>query len=169
MLEHLPEHQLAIAPDKCEWHRSRVNFLGYIISPEGVETDQEKIRTVVEWEAPDSVKGVQSFLGFANFYRRFIESYSKLTRPLTDLTKMSETFFWSDECGRAFEELKQRFTSAPILRHYDPELPCIIECDGSDFAIGAVLSQEFEGRLHPVAFHSRKMNKHENNYEIHDK
>ena len=169
VLEPLQEHQLAIAPDKCEWHRSRVNFLGYIISPEGVEMDQEKIRTVVEWEAPDSVNGVQSFLGFENFYRRFIEGYSKLTRPLTDITKKSLKFSWSDEYGRASEELKQRFTSAPILRHYDPELPCIIECDASDFPIGAVLSQEFAGRLHPVAFQSRKMNKHEINYEIHDK
>ena len=86
MLERLEEHQLAIAADKCEWQTSSVNFLGYIISPEGVEMDQEKIRTVVEWEAPDSVKGVQSFLGFANFYRRFIEGYSKLTRLLNDLT-----------------------------------------------------------------------------------
>ena len=67
VLERLQGHQRAIAPHKCEWHRSRVNFLGYIISPEGVEMDQEKIRTIVEWEAPDSVKGVQSFLGFANF------------------------------------------------------------------------------------------------------
>ena len=67
VLECLQEHKLAIAPDKCEWHRSRVNFLGYIISPWGVEMDQQKIRTVVEWEAPDLVKGVQSFLGFANF------------------------------------------------------------------------------------------------------
>ena len=69
VLEHLQEHQLAITADKCEWYRSRVNFLGYIISPKGVKMDQEKIRTVVEWEVPDSVKGVQSFLGFANFYR----------------------------------------------------------------------------------------------------
>ena len=131
--------------------------------------NQEKIRTVVKWEAPDSVKGVQSFLGFASFYWRFIEGYSKFTRPLTDLTKKSEKFFSSDVCVRAFEELKQRFTSPPILRHYDPELPCIIESDASDFTIGTVLSQEFEGRLHPVAFYSRKMNTHEINYEIHDK
>ena len=131
--------------------------------------DQKKIRTVVEWEAPDLVKGVQSFLGCANFYQRFIEGYSKLTRPLTDLTKKSEKFFWSDECGRAFEELKQRFTSAPILRHYYPELPCIIECHALDFPIGAVLLQEFEGLLYPGTFHSRKMIKHEINYEIHDK
>ena len=96
VLEHLQVYQLAIVPDKCEWHRSRVNFPGYIISPKGVEMDQEKIKTVVEWEAPDSVKGVQLFLEFANFYQRFIEDYSKLTRPLTDLTKKSEKFFWSD-------------------------------------------------------------------------
>ena len=106
VLEHLQEQQLAIAPDKCEWHRSRVNFLGYIISPEGVEMDQVKIRTVVEWEAQDLVTGVQSFLGFANFEQQFIEGYSKLNRPLTDLIKKSEKFFWSDECGRACEELK---------------------------------------------------------------
>ena len=92
-----------------------------------------------------------------------------LTRPLTDLTKKLKKFSWSDECGRAFEELKQRFTSATILRHYDPELPCIIECDASDFASGAVLSPEFEGRLHPIAFYSRKMNNQDINYEIHDK
>ena len=169
VLERLQEHKLAIAPDKYKWHTSRVNFLGYIISPEGVEMDKGKIRTVVEWEAPDSFKGVKLFLGFANFYRQFIEGYSKLTCPFTDLTKKSEKFFWLDECGRAFEELKQRFSSAPILRHYNPELPGIIECDASDFAIGAVLSLGFEGHLHPVAFHSRKMNKHEINYEIHNK
>ena len=169
VLEHLQKHQLAIARDKCEWHRFKVIFLPYIILPEGVEMDQEKIRTVVEWEAPELVKGVQSFLGFANFYWRFTEDYSKLTHRLTDLTKKSEKFLWSDEGGPAFEELKQRFTSAPILRHYDPELPCIIECNAADFAIGAVLSQEFEGRLHPVTFHSHKINKYEINHEIHDK
>ena len=108
-------------------------------------------------------------MGFANFCRRFREGYSKLTRPFTDLTKKSEKFFSSDECGRTFQELKQHFTSAPTLRHYDPELSCIIEFDASDFAIGAVLSQEFECHLHPDAFHCRKMNKHEINYEIHDK
>ena len=169
VLDRLQEHQLAIAPEKCEWHRSRVNFLGYIISAKGVEMDQEKIQTVLEWEAPGTVKEVQSFLGFANFYRRFIEGYSKLTRPLTDLTKKSEKFVWSNECETAFSELKKRFTSAPILRHFDPQLPCTVECDASDFAIGAILSQEVNKRLHPIAFHSRKMNKHEINYEIHDK
>ena len=160
---------LVITPEKCEWHKSRVNFLGYIISAIGVEMDQEKIKTVLEWDAPETVKDIQLFLGFANFYWRFIEGYSKLTCPLTDLTKRSEKFFRSVECDKAFQELKSRFTSAPILKHLDPHLPCIIECAASEFVIGAILSQKCDGCLHPVAFHSRKMNKQEINYEIHDK
>ena len=96
--------------------------------------DQEKVKTVQQWEEPTSVKEVQSFLGFANFYRRFIKDYSKMTKPLTDLTKKSEKFKfdWSAECQKAFDELKKRFTSAPISRHFDPELPCTTECDASD-------------------------------------
>ena len=160
---------MAIAPEKCEWHKSRVNYLGYIISANGVEMYPEKINTVLEWDAPETVKDIQPFLGFANFYRRFIEGYSKLTRPLTNLTKKLKKFFWSAECDKAFQELKCRFTSALMLRDFDPHLPCIIECDASDFAIGAMLSKKCDGRLHPVAFHSRKMNKYEINYEIHDK
>src|SRR5258706_4223304 len=169
VLDRLQEHRLAIATEKCEWHKSKVNFLGYIISEEGIEMDQEKIKTILQWDPPGAVKEVQSFLGFANFYRHFIEGYSRLTCPLTDLTKKSEKFVWSNECDIVFDQLKKRFTSAPILRHFDPELPCTVECDASDFAIGAILSQEYVKRLHPVAFHSRKMNKHEINYEIHDK
>ena len=129
-----------IAPEKCEWHKLKVNFLGYIISAEGVEMDQEKIKTVLEWDAPETVKDIKSFLGFANFYWRFIEGYSKLNRPLTDITKKSEKFVWSSEYDKAFQELKSRFTFALIVRHFDPHLPCKIECDASDFAIGAILS-----------------------------
>ena len=131
--------------------------------------DQEKMRTVLQWKEETTVKEVQSFLGFTNFYRRFVQGYFKLTRSLTDLTKKSEKFDWQAECQEAFDMLKKRFTSALILRHFDPELQCIIECDASDFAIGAILSQEVDGRLQPVAFHSRKMNKHKINYKNHDK
>ena len=115
--------------------------------------DQEKIKTVLEWPTPETVKDIKSFLGFVNFYQRFIEGYSKLTRPITNLTKKSENFFWSTECDMAFQELKSRITSALILRHFDPHLTCIIECNASDFAISVILSQRCDGRLHPVAFH----------------
>ena len=148
---------------------SKVNFLSYIISADGIEMDQEKIRTVLKWKEPTTVKQVQSFLGFANFYRRFIQGYSKLTRALTDLKKKSEKFQWKAECQEAFDMLKKCFTSSPILRHFDLELQFVIECDTSDFAIGAILLQGVEGPLHLVAFHSRKMNKHDINYEIHNK
>ena len=169
VLERLQEHQLALSPEKCAWHMSKDNFLGYIISEDWIEMDQEKIRTVLECKEPTTFKEVQSFLGFANFDRRFIQGYSTLSRALTYLTKKSEKFDWQAECQEAFDMLKKSFTSAPILRDFDPELQCVIECDATDFAISAILSQEVEGRLHPVAFHSRKMNNHEINYEIHDK
>ena len=84
---------------------------------------------MLELQEPATVKEVQLFLGFANFYRCFIEGYSKLTRSLTDLTKKSEKFVWQAECQEAFDMLKKHFPSAPILRHFDPELQCVIECD----------------------------------------
>ena len=103
VFERLQEHQLALAPEKCEWHMSKVNFLCYIISENGIEMDQEKIKTVLEWKEPTTVKEVQSFLGFANFYCRFIHEYSKFTRSLTDLTEKSEKFDWQAECQEAFD------------------------------------------------------------------
>ena len=169
VLESLQEHQLALSQEKCEWHMSKLNFLGYIITEDGIEMDQEKIRTGLEWKEPATVKQVQFFLGIANFYHRFIQGYSKLTRSLTDLMKKSEKFDWQAECQKVFDMLKKRFTSASLLRPFDPKLQGVIKCDASDFAIGAILSQEVEGRLHPVAFHSRKMNNDEINSEIHDK
>lgn len=169
VLRRLMEYRLALAPDKCEWHVSTVEFLGYIISAEGISMAQDKVQTILDWEVPTSVKDVQSFMGFANFYRRFIKNFSMIAKPLTDLTKKTNSWEWNRQAQWSFEELKRRFTSAPILRHYDPSLQCIVETDASDFAIGGVLSQEFEKRLHPVAFHSRKMDKAEINYEIHDK
>jgi len=109
-------------------------------------------------------------LGFANFYQRFIRDYSRVAKPLMDLTKKNEKWTCSKEAQAAFEELKMRFTSAPILAHFDPTKQVIIETDASDFAIGAVLSQRYEeNRLHLVAFHSRKFQPAEINYEIHDK
>ena len=91
-----------------------------------------------------------------------------MARSLTVLTKMSEKINWQAECQEVFDMLKKCFTSAPILGHFDPELQCVIECDASNFAIRAISLQQVEGRLQPVAFHPRKMNKHEINYEIHD-
>jgi len=149
-----------------------VEFLGYIIGRDGIKMSTEKVEAVLQWERPGSITEVQSFLGFANFYRHFIQDYSMVARPLTELTKKEagRSWEWNPEAEAAFKELKKRFTTAPILAHFDPTKPVIIETDASDFALGAVLSQrDDENRLHPVAFHSRKFQPAEINYEIHDK
>ena len=170
VLRRLQENGLAVAPEKCVWRAQEVEFLGYVIGKKGIEMAKNKVEAVLDWKTPKSLTEVQSFLGFANFYRRFIQDYSKIARPLTELTKKSDKWAWNKEAETAFQQLKNRFTSAPILAHFDAQKPVIIETDASDFAIGAVLSQrDQENRLHPVAFHSRKFSPAEINYEIHDK
>jgi hypothetical protein len=142
----------------CVWQVTEVEFLGYIIGRDGIKRSQEKVETVLNWKYPSSLVEVQSFLGFANFYRRIVRDYSRVARPSTELTKgEARNWKWTAEAQQAFNELKSRFTTAPILAHFDPQKPVIIETDASDFALGAVLSQlDRENRLHPVAFHSRK-------------
>jgi len=131
---------------------------------------QETVQAVLDWKTPASLTEVQSFLGFVNFYQRFIQDYSRVARPLTELKKKTERWAWNQQAEKAFQELKKRFTTAPILSHFDAQKPVIIETNTSDYAIGAILSQrDSEGRLHPVAFHSRKFQPAEINYEIHDK
>jgi hypothetical protein len=172
VLMRLRKWNLAAAIDKCQFHVREVEFLGYIVSADGVAMAEDKIQAVLDWERPNSQRDVQSFMGFANFYRRFIKDFSKIVKPLTDTTAKEysgKAWRWSDQCEEAFETLKKAFTSAPILKHYDPSLLTIMETDASDFAIGGILSKQREGCLHPVAFYSRKMDKAEFNYESHDK
>jgi hypothetical protein len=109
-----------------------------MISHPGINRAQDKVQTVLEWECPKYQKEVQAFMGYANFYRCFIKDFSKLAKPLTYIT--SEQFEgknsrWSDLCKKAFEGLTRRFSVAPVLHHYDPRLPIIVETDASDFAI----------------------------------
>jgi len=170
VLNRLQQNGLAVSPEKCVWKAKEVEFLGYVIGRDGIKMATTKVDAVLSWKTPASLQEVQSFLGFANFYRRFIQDYSRVARPLTELTKKTEKWLWNKEAETAFNDLKKRFTTAPILSHFDPAKPVIIETDASDFAIGAVLSQrDKENRLHPVAFHSRKFSPAEINYEIHDK
>jgi len=171
VLRRLPENRLAVSPDKCVWKTREVKFLGYVIGQDGIKMAKGNVEAVLEWKTPASLTEVQSILGFANFYRRFIKEYSRVARPLMELTKGGKKEWeWNPQAEEAFRELNQRFTMAPILAHFDATKPVIIETDASDFAIRAVLSQRSEeGRLHPVAFHSRKFQPAEINYKIYDK
>jgi hypothetical protein len=171
ILQTLRDNGLFANPKKCFFHVRSVDFLGYMVSPEGLSMDPIKTQAIHNWPLPSSVKEIQSFLGFANFYRRFILGYSSIVKPLTNLTRKEVSFEMTSECVAAFERLKSAFTSAPILAHFQPELVTVVETDASDYAIAAILSQESpeDGRLHPVAYFSRSMAPAELNYEIYDK
>jgi len=172
VLARLGRHDLAVYLKKSGFHVDTVEFLGYIVGKSGVTMSEKKVESILNWRAPQSVKDVQIFIGFANFYRRFIENFSKVCKPITDTLKTKEEkhlWFWGEEQDKAFEKPKRRFTSAPILAHFYPDRKTVIETDASDFALGSILSQYLGKRLHPVAFHSRKLNDAERNYEIHDK
>lgn len=118
VLQKLREMNLYAKLEKCEFHQHQVEWVGYILSPNGVSMDPKKVQTIVEWEKPSTLRDVQCFLGFANFYRIFIEDYSKIAAPLTRLTG-KENFIWNDQTQEAFDKLKVAFTCAPILAHAD--------------------------------------------------
>ena len=170
VLEKLKTAGLYAKLEKCEFDKDSVEFLGYVISQKGISMDRHKVDTLLCWAQPQSLREVQCFLGFANFYRSFIKNYSKVASPLIALTRKDRPFAWNERAENSFEELKRMFTTAPILAHADPAKAFVVETDGSDFALGAVLSQEqSDGKLHPVAFYSRKFIPAEINYEIYDK
>ncbi|KAH7556815.1 reverse transcriptase [Bipolaris maydis] len=170
VLRKLKEYKLYLQPGKCEFHTQETEFLGFIISTEGVKMNPKKIQTVQEWPKPNTVKDVQSFLGFANYYRKFIKDYSKITAPLTEITKKEIGFKWNQEHQEAFDRIKQIFLEAPVLEMYSPQRPTRVETDASDYALGAVLSQQCpDKKWRPVFYHSRKFSGAELNYDVHDK
>jgi transposase InsO family protein len=171
VLQRLREAGLQASISKCEFHVTRTKYLGFIITTEGVEADPEKVAIVLDWKVPTTVKGVQSFLGFCNFYRRFIRSYSQVSRALHRLTKKDRQFVWTPECQAAMNALKQALTNAPVLRYYDPNLRTRVETDASDEVVAGVMSQQDPELMdwHPIAFYSTSMNSAEQNYDIHDK
>ena len=132
---------------------------------------KNKVKDILAWNASRSVHEVQQFLVFANFYRRFIRSYSAICAPLTQLTKKGQIWNWTTECQEAFELLKKCFVEGPILVNYHTDKPLMIVTNASDLAKGAVLSQYEAGdkRWHPVAFYSKKFSPAEFNYDVHDK
>jgi hypothetical protein len=172
VLEKLMGAGLQIDIEKSEFHVQSTKYLGFIIEAgKGLRMDPEKIKAIKEWAKPTSVKGVRGFLGFANFYRRFIKDFSTLCGPLTDLTKTSNgPFYWTSAAELAFEALKAIFSSAPMLAQWDPDRETVLETDCSGWAAGAALMQyDDDGQLRPVAFFSKKLSPAECNYEIYDK
>jgi hypothetical protein len=171
VLERLRKAGLQADIKKSEFRVTRTKYLGFIISTDGIEVDPEKVSVVKNWKEPTTVKGVQSFLGFCNFYRRFITNYGRIARPLNELTRKGTAYTWTASCQEAFDQLKATMLSAPILRYYEPERPTMVETDASNGVLAGVLSQQDPRSelWHPVAFFSKSMQPAELNYDIHDK
>ncbi|KAI2654828.1 Transposon Tf2-9 polyprotein [Labeo rohita] len=169
VLQKLREHQLYLKAEKCSFHQPSIHFLGYIIDRLGVRMDEGKVEAVISWPEPKSIKELQRFLGFSNFYRRFIKGYSEITSSITNLLKgHPRALNWTPEASKAFQTLKEAFTQAPLLTHPDPDLPFVLEVDASTTGVGAVLSQ-YHGtpaRLYPCAYFSQKLSPAELNYDI---
>ncbi len=168
VLQRLLENGLFVKAEKCAFHAQSVPFLGFIVSPEGVRMDPDRVKAVVNWPTPDSRKALLRFLGFANFYRRFIRNFSQLAAPLTALTSTKMTFRWSNAAEAAFTKLRGRFVSAPILRAPDPTRQFVVEVDASEVGVGAVLSQRAtsDDKVHPCVFFSHRLSPAERNYDI---
>ncbi|RFU73004.1 hypothetical protein TARUN_9252, partial [Trichoderma arundinaceum] len=170
VLQKLQDAKLLVNPEKCAFHTQRVEFLGHIISPGEIQMDPKKLEAVKTWEPPKNVKDVQSFLGFANYYRRFIRNFAQIAAPLSDLTKKDRKFLWGPDVNEAFERLKNALISEPVLVMFDPTKEIEIETDASDFAIGGVIGQrDEEGKLRPIAFFSKKLHGPELRYATYDK
>ena len=212
VLDLLRKNSLFANLKKCRFHHGEIRFLGYVVSAQKVQIEDERIEAVKNWPEPKSVRDIQVFLGFANFYQRFIQGFSKIAGPLTSMLRTTRssknlsssmgedaevgrvggsdredekverspltsknlngiTGYLTPDGKRAFIQLRQAFTEAPIFRQFDPEYHIRIETDASGYAIGGVLSQltsDNLGRWHPVAFYSRKMIPAETRYETHD-
>ena len=170
VLQRLQQEGCYANPDKCEFFQREVSFLGHVISEHGVAVQQHKVRAVSEWPRPQNRKDVRAFLGLTGYYRKFIHGYSEIAIPLTDLTKDSVGFQWTEREHGAFELLQTRLTSADVLAHPDPARQYIVTTDASGFAVSGVLSQDQpDGSRRPVAYMSSKMNAAESRYPVHNK
>ncbi|CCO34985.1 Retrotransposable element Tf2 155 kDa protein type 1 [Rhizoctonia solani AG-1 IB] len=169
VLSCLQKHNLFCNPSKCVFFVTEVTYIVLVVTPEGISMEQEKVKAIQEWPEPRNVKQVQSFLGFANFYRRFVHDFSRLAHPLTSLIQKDQPWVWEAAQREAFHQIKTAISQEPVLAHPDESQPYTLETDASGAAMGPVLSQrKDDGCLHPVAFMSASFSPAELNYDTHD-
>jgi hypothetical protein len=164
VLQKLRDHQLYAKMTKYEFWLKEVPFLGHVISEGGIFVDPSKIEDVLSWNTPTSVSDIRSFLGLAWYYRRFIEGFSKISKPMTELLRKDKKFEWSAKCEDSFQGLKKWLTIAPVLVMPNMEKPFSIYYDASGQGLGCVLMQDG----HVVAYALRPLRKHEEHYPTHD-
>lgn len=168
VLQILRENKLYLKHEKCDFEALETEYLGLVVAENTVKMDPAKVSAVVDWPTPRSKKELRGFLGFLNFYRRFIKNFTQIARPLNALTSVNKTFLWDDACHSAFTQLKTALSSAPTLTMPTNDAPYRVETDASGFGIGAVLSQRQGDVWRPVAFISRSLGDAERNYHAAD-
>jgi hypothetical protein len=164
ILQRLRDHHLYAKFSKCEFWLDTVKFLGYTISGDGISVDPSKVQEVMDWKPPTTVHQIRSFLGLAGYYRRFIPDFSRIAKPMTELLKKGVKFSWDQKCEDAFHTLRDHLTTAPVLAQPDVSKPFDIYCDASGTGLGCVLMQD--NRV--IAYASRTLRVHEQNYPTHD-
>ncbi len=188
VLNRLKEYGLKLSPGKCKFFQHSVRYLGHIVSQNGVETDPEKTSALKTWPKPSNLKELRSFLGFSGYYRRFIQDFSRIVKPLNELTagypptckrkgqminaqyhNPKEAFGerWTASCQQAFDTVIEKLTSAPVLGFANPKLPYLLHTDASTTGLGAALYQQQDGELRAIAFASRGLSKSEARYPAH--
>ena len=160
------QHNLKLQPDKCEFLRREVSYLGHVIGQTGIRPDERRINAVKDYPKPRTTRELKAFLGLAGYYRRFISNFSKIAKPLTGLLKKNTSYIWNDETDAAFATLKTLLTIEPSLQYPDFTRPFVLSTDASIDATGAVLSQGPIGKDLPIAYASRTLNTAERNYPV---
>ncbi|XP_028074359.1 uncharacterized protein LOC114276745 [Camellia sinensis] len=164
VLQVLRDNKLYAKASKCEFWLKEVKFLGHVVSKNGILVDPTKVEAVLDWRQPKTMSEINSFLGLASYYRRFIQDFSKLARPMTHLTQKGVKYEWDEACEKSFQELKKRLTSMPILIISEQEVAYTMYCDASKKGLGYVLMQN--GKV--VMYGSSKLKPHERNCPTHD-
>jgi hypothetical protein len=169
VLQLLKDNQLYCKLSKCDFAKDKVEFLGHIVTTDGVLVDPKKVAAVQDWPVPRDVHDVRSFLGLCNFYRVFVQGYAGIAAPLTDLTRGNQQWTWSAAQEEAFATLKARLVSAPLLTIPDPDLGYTVWTDASDYAVGATLYQDQGRGLQPIAYESKRLSPTESNWPPHER
>jgi hypothetical protein len=165
----LRTNNIKLKRKKCSFIQAEFVYLGYLISPRGLEPDPSKINVLTGLPVPRNVKQLRSFLGLANYFRRFISAFADLARPLYELLRKDAYFEWNSICNHSFVTIQKALSRSPVLQLPDFSLPFILSTDASSSAVGAVLEQQFDDGLHPIAYFSRRLTSSERNYSNYER
>ena len=170
VLERLEKLDLYLKPSKCQFEVRKIEFLGVVLERGMVTMDPIKVAGVQEWKTPKTVRDIHAFLGFCNFYHRFIRGFSQIAKPLNNLLKKGIKWCWETKEQGAFEKLKKQICEEPVLIQPDQKKPFEVKVDASNYVCGAVLMQQDEKNVqHPVAFFSKTMNEAQRNYDVYNR